>query len=149
MLFLLLNGEKPLRDLQDIAEKTGIKSAQILLEIEPQIKTVHYEISSSNFDASTLSQVCHLCQKLNQLLTQLLFYAPQLPNSLKARLIYVTGPLDEGLTGDVMAVLTLIQVALKTGDALPATLPVPLSVRSIELMKARISNGREDVAVSS
>lgn len=82
---------------------------------------------------------------INQCLSQLLVYSSSLPHDLKERFARLSGALDDRLIGDLMAVLTLVEQSLKTGDPLPAVLPVPLIARCVRLdrafSKAEAGNG--------
>ncbi|KAK5019067.1 hypothetical protein LTR60_001247 [Cryomyces antarcticus] len=63
---------------------------------------------------------------INQNISQLFNCAISPPEDLKARFARFTGALDERFVGDTMAVLSLVEQALKTGDPLLAVLPTPL-----------------------
>lgn len=77
--------------------------------------------------------ICHLSISINQNITQLLMYTTRLPNKLRTRFVQNSGATDENFIGDLMAVLTLVQQSLRTGDTLPAILPTPLLGRSFRI----------------
>jgi hypothetical protein len=73
---------------------------------------------------------------INQSLSQQLVYSSLLPRDLKEMFTRLSGALDERVIGDLMAVLTLVEQSLKTGDPLPAVLPVLLTARCVGLNRA-------------
>ncbi|KAK4937412.1 hypothetical protein LTR10_021949 [Elasticomyces elasticus] len=122
--------------LQETFEKQTLANAEALGAIAGPIGMLKFEFSSSNFDAETLTHVTRLCMTINQSLMQMMLYATLLSPDLKARFARLSSALDDRFTGDLMAVLTLAEQSLKTGDALPAILPVPLIARCEGLNKA-------------
>ncbi|KAI6782663.1 uncharacterized protein J7T54_003676 [Emericellopsis cladophorae] len=62
-----------------------------------------------------------------------------MPNELQERFSQITGFQEERTIGDVMAVLSLVELALRTGSALPERLPTPLVMRFYE--SRRLKNG--------
>lgn len=136
----------PPTDFRKAVEKTAVEQAEILLGIEPQVKLTKFEFSTSNINANTLSLVCHLCMNLNQYITQLSMHTAGLSEELRERFFQSTGAADERLVADIMAVLTLVQHALKNGDALPAILPVPLMETRVTSMKQKMEEMRIDLA---
>jgi Aromatic acid exporter family member 2 len=124
---------RPQDDLKKIFEPQTLATAEILSSIVGPIGLLTFEFSSSNFDSATLSHVRDLCVIINENLSQLLSYSAALPNNLKARFMRFSGALDHKMTGDIMAVLTLVEQSLISNDPLPALLPVPLTSRCIEL----------------
>jgi len=140
--------KNPASDLLKVAEKEALASSDVLLSIIGPIQLVRLEFSRDPFDAKTLASVCHLCMTLNQNVTQLL-YTTRLPETLRFRFASGTGALDERLVADVMAVLTLVQLSLKTGEPLPAVLPTPLLARCFGLTRSRIEHDiTQDVIVT-
>ncbi|RFU27987.1 hypothetical protein B7463_g8350, partial [Scytalidium lignicola] len=135
------NWADPPPDLHEIAEREALATGEILLSIVGPIKLTRLEFSTSNFDVDTLSQVCHLCMVLNHSITQLLLYTTRLPEQLKTRIIPSTGAVDTDLIVELMAVLSLVQQALKSGDPLPAVLPTPLFTRSIGSARHNVKQG--------
>jgi hypothetical protein len=139
------NCRTPLPDLKEVTEKTALATSEILMALEPQIKLSKFEFSTSNINEKTLSYVCAICAELNEAMTELTLLAPTLDDKLKEQFITVTGCLEERLFADIMAVLTLVQQALKSGDPLPEILPV-LSVNRQSALLQRIkikANGEE------
>lgn len=67
-----------------------------------------------------------ICQEINWALGRLLFLSVSLPGELQDRLARLVGILDHQNVGDIMAVLSMVEQALKTGSALPEVLPTPL-----------------------
>jgi hypothetical protein len=132
----------PASDLMEVAEREALAIGEVLFSIAGPIKLTKLEFSTSNIDADTLSQACQLCIAMNQSITQLLLYTARLSPELKMTIIFPTGAADKDLVIELMAVLTLVQQALKTGDPLPAMLHTPLSAKSIEIARRRV-NGRE------
>ncbi|KAL2352925.1 hypothetical protein BJ546DRAFT_1097592 [Cryomyces antarcticus] len=112
------------RDLT--AEKSTIEIAEALSSLAGPFGLLRFEFSSSNFYSKTLGQVMSLCMAINQNISQLFNCAISPPEDLKARFARFTGALDERFVGDTMAVLSLVEQALKTGDPLLAVLPTPL-----------------------
>lgn len=132
-------------DMQETSEKNTLANYKTLAEIAGPINLLKFEFSSSNFDAATLTHVVNLCMTINQCLSQLMVYSKALPQDLKDRFARLSGALDDRIIGDLMAVLTLVEQSLKTGDPLPAVLPVPLIARCANLdrafSKAEAGNG--------
>lgn len=112
------NWRDPPEDFQEIIEKEGITSGVTLLESIQPIKLTKYEFSRSNIGSSTLSDAVQLCRKLNQATTQLLLYTFKLPIDLRERFIQRSGATDESLMSNLMAVITLVQQSLISGDPL-------------------------------
>jgi hypothetical protein len=124
-----------------VAERETLAIGEVLFSIAGPIKLTRLEFSTSNINADTLSQVCQLCMVMNQNITQLLLYTARLSPELKMRIISPTGASDKDLVIELMAVLTLVQQALKTGDPLPAMLHTPLFAKSIEIARRRVNGG--------
>ncbi|KAK5020073.1 hypothetical protein LTR60_000866 [Cryomyces antarcticus] len=103
-----------------------IEIAEALSSLAGPFGLLRFEFSSSNFYSKTLGQVMSLCMAINQNISQLFNCAISPPEDLKARFARFTGALDERFVGDTMAVLSLVEQALKTGDPLLAVLPTPL-----------------------
>lgn len=103
-----------------------------LSALDGPVALLRLEFSSSPFDSDRLGQVKSLCQELNQHLGRLLYLSASLPEHLQSRLARRVGLLDHRNIGDVMAVLGVVEQALKTGDPLPEVLPTPLLKRCME-----------------
>jgi Aromatic acid exporter family member 2/Fusaric acid resistance protein-like len=131
----------PAPHLTEVAERETLAIGEVLFSIAGPIKLTRLEFSTSNINADTLSQVCQLCMVMNQNITQLLLYTARLSPELKMRIISPTGASDKDLVIELMAVLTLVQQALKTGDPLPAMLHTPLFAKSIEIARRRVNGG--------
>lgn len=63
---------------------------------------------------------------MNQSLGRLLMLSSTLPKDLQDRFTATVGFLDDHVIGDVMAVLSVVALSLKTGAAMPERLPAPL-----------------------
>jgi hypothetical protein len=127
----------PHDDLSAVAEKHTIQNAETLAELSGSIALLRFEFSSSSFDSEVLTKVVAICVTINQSIAQLLVTSTKLPQDLKDRFAQFSGAFDEKVIGDLMAVLGLIQQALKTGDPLPAVLPVPLVGRAFGAYRGR------------
>jgi hypothetical protein len=120
----------PPSDFVEVVEKEAIANGEILTSMEAPIKLTKYEFSTSNFEAKTLSQTLQLCMSINHNITQLLLSTARLPVDMRSRFLQNSNAANENLIADVMAVLTLLQQSLRSGDPLPALLPTPLLGRS-------------------
>lgn len=136
---LVANWDAPASDLSDIAQAEALATTQLLLSIAGPIKLTKFEFSTSNIDSETLSFICKMCISLNQATTQLLISAATLSTSLRERFSQLSSAFDERLIGDLMAVLTLVQQSLRTGEPLPAILPTPLLARSFDYSRQKLS----------
>jgi hypothetical protein len=138
-------------DLKETSEKQILTNSETLGAIAGLIGLLKLEFSSSNFDAETLTHVTNLCMTINQSLSQLLVYSNVLPQDQKERFARQTGALDERIIGDLMAVLTLVEQSLKTGDPLPAVLPVPLIARCVRLNRGstRAEAGQRTLSIDT
>lgn len=123
---------QPDRDEGLVAESLAMDLAQTLSALDGPVALLRLEFSSSPFDSDRLGQVKSLCQELNQHLGRLLYLSASLPEHLQSRLARRVGLLDHRNIGDVMAVLGVVEQALKTGDPLPEVLPTPLLKRCME-----------------
>lgn len=124
-------------------EKTTIQLAETLSALAPSIGMLRFEFSSSAFDALTCGQIKQNCDLINESLARLHMRGSLLPTDMRMRFARTTGLLDHQTIGDVMAVLSIIEQALKTGDPLPARLPTPLANRCISF---RRTEGLEDLS---
>lgn len=109
-----------------VAGKISIQVDELLASLDGSIAVLHLEFSSSPFDRQSLAQVKSICQEINWALARLLFLSVSLPVELQDRLARLAGILDHRNIGDIMAVLSMVEQALKTGNALPEVLPTPL-----------------------
>lgn len=109
-----------------VAGKVSLEVDELLASLDSSIAFLRLEISGSPFDSQSLSQVKYMCQEINWALGRLLFLSTSLPVELQDRLGCLVGILDHRNIGDIMAVLTMVEQALKTGNALPEVLPTPL-----------------------
>lgn len=66
---------------------------------------------------------------------QLHAYTARLPPALRQQFAKASGMLDDGVVGEVVAVLSLVGQTLKTGDALPAVLRPRMAERMVERMQ--------------
>ncbi|KAH8433160.1 aromatic acid exporter family protein [Aspergillus melleus] len=123
-------------DGQALAEPISLRMAESLVMLDGPVQLLRYEFSSSRFDSDTMDQVKRLCHGLNRNLGRLLYLSASLPREYRDRLAKLTGLLDHRCIGEVMAVLSVCEQALKTGDAPPELLPTPLVQRSMEYWRA-------------
>ncbi|KAJ5177104.1 uncharacterized protein N7482_002981 [Penicillium canariense] len=129
---LLSCWNQPDRDEGLMAEQLALDLADALSALDGPVALLRLEFSSSPFDSDTLGQVKSLCHGMNQHLARLLFLSASLPEQFQDSLARRTGLLDHRSIGDVMAVLGILEQALKTGDPLPEVLPTPLLKRCYE-----------------
>ncbi|OOQ91162.1 hypothetical protein PEBR_01212 [Penicillium brasilianum] len=123
---------QPDRDEGLMAEQLALDLAEALSALDGPVALLRLEFSSSPFDSDTLAQVKTLCHELNQYLGRLLYLSASLPEHFQGLLARRIGLLDHRNIGDVMAVLGIVEQALKTGDPLPEVLPTPLLKRCYE-----------------
>jgi hypothetical protein len=115
-----------------VSQQLSIEVAAIFASLDRPIALLRLEFSSSPFDSKTLSQVKSLSQDINQALGRLLYLSASLPLELQERHSLTLGMLDHHNIGDIMAVLSVIEQSLRTGNALPEVLPNPLLRRCYE-----------------
>ncbi|KAL4732061.1 hypothetical protein ACLX1H_001068 [Fusarium chlamydosporum] len=120
-----------------VAENISIEVAEVLLALSPSIALLKGELSFGPFDQSVLQRTKEQCQYMNQALGGLLNLASTLPKELQDRLVRVAGILDDRSIGDIMAVLAVIEQALRTGSPLPERLPAPLIRRATDLVQSQ------------
>ncbi|KAH7123504.1 hypothetical protein B0J13DRAFT_154901 [Dactylonectria estremocensis] len=137
------NWKDPASDLREVVEEEGLGVAEGLLSIAGPIKLTVFEFSSSNFDSNTLSKVCNLCMLLNQCVTQMLLYTADLTEEQRAWIIPSTGAIRESFIAELMAVLSLVQQTLKSGDPLPAILPTPLFAKAVAVAREPFQEGAD------
>lgn len=125
------------RESRKFAEKISIGLAETLSSLEGPIGLLQFEFSSSAFDSKSLGQVKALCDEMNQNVGRMLYLCASLPVYLQNRLARSAGLVDHRTIGDTMAVLGVVEQALKTGDALPEVLPTPLLKRCLESWNSR------------
>lgn len=125
------------RALASVAENVSIEVAEVLLALSPSIALLKGELSFGPFDQHVLQRTKEQCQFINQALGGLLNLASTLPKKLQDRLTHVAGILDDRSIGDIMAVLAVIEQALRTGSPLPERLPVPLIRRAMDLVESQ------------
>lgn len=135
---------KPDREEGLVAEDLAFNLAESLSALDGPIAVLKVEFSGSQFDSERLGQIKSLCQDLNQHLARLLNLSASLPERFQSHLAQRAGMLDHRHIGDVMAVLNVVDQALKTGDPLPEVLPTPLLKRCLEFW----STHRADVSLS-
>lgn len=119
-----------------VAVQISLSVAESLLSLQGPISLLKLEVSMGPFDQGTLCEVQRLCQGVNQTLGRLLNLSGTLPIGLQTRLVHTMGILNDNMIANVMAVLGVIEQALKTGDALPERLPTPLLNRCYEMWYA-------------
>ena len=135
---LASNWTDPPLDLRELAEREAMNSDEALLSITGPITLTAFEFSTSNFNAASLGQICHLSISLNHSITQLLLCAVDMPPQLRATIIPSTGAVNEHLVSELMAVLSLAQQTLKSSDPLPALLPTPLFRKAISFARQQV-----------
>lgn len=112
--------------LSAVAEQISLDVAEVLLSLDGAINLLKVEASFGPFDQHVLKETQKLCLAMNQSLGRLLDLSSTLPKELQDRFTNVVGFLDDHVIGDVMAVLGVTGLALKTGTPLPERLPAPL-----------------------
>ncbi|KAJ9653803.1 hypothetical protein H2201_009098, partial [Coniosporium apollinis] len=109
-----------------IAESATVATAESITHLEEILGQIRFEFSDSPFPPSTCAKVKVLCERISEHQGQLVIRTSQLSPYLRARFERTTGILNHDTIGDVMAVLSVIEQALKTGDPIPSLLPTPL-----------------------
>ncbi|KAJ5833580.1 hypothetical protein N7474_001891 [Penicillium riverlandense] len=120
-----------------VAEKIALDLGEKLNSLNGPIGMLRFEFSGSPFDSDRLAQVKTLSEDMNRSVARLLYLSASLPEYLQARLSRYVGLLDHRNIGDIMAVLGVVEQALKTGDPLPEVLPTPLLKRCYEFWQSR------------
>lgn len=120
-----------------VAEKISLEIAETLTSLNGPIAMLKFEVSLGPFDHHVLAQMKKLCQNMNLALTRLLMLSTSLPLEFQQRLVSTAGILDDHAVGDIMAVLSVIEQALRSGLPLPERLPTPLVKRCHESWHAR------------
>lgn len=136
-------------DLRPVAERHTLATSEMLEEAVQGISMLKWEIlSDSEYDTVTLGRIAELIMTINDALSELLVATsdPSLPPTLRARFTRTSGVLDEVFIGDVMAVLTMVEHALRTSEPLPAVLPGPMLAR---LHQRGQKAGGEDLNVNA
>ncbi|OJJ48234.1 hypothetical protein ASPZODRAFT_62480 [Penicilliopsis zonata CBS 506.65] len=134
---LLSCWNRPDRKIGIVAEKITLALDEALVPLTGPITMLKYEFSSSPFDSQSLNQVKTLCHVMNYTLGRLLYLSASLPTKMQERIQAIVGILDHTNIGDVMAVLSVVEQSLKTGDPLPEALPTPLAKRCYVYWKSR------------
>ncbi|KAL7947902.1 hypothetical protein V8C42DRAFT_316069 [Trichoderma barbatum] len=107
-------------------EDLTLEVAEILSSLNGSLALLKADFSAGPFDQAVLRQTQEQCQNMNQALGRLLYLSTTLPREFQERLVTALGILDDGAIGNVMAVLAIVEQALRTGSPLPERLPVPL-----------------------
>lgn len=123
--------------LEAVAEQISIEVAENLMSLNGSIAILKGELSFGQFNSEVLKKTQQQCQFLNQAIGGLLHLATALPKELQDRLVFMVGILDDRAIGDIMAVLGIIEQALRTGSPLPERLPAPLVKRLFETYQNR------------
>ncbi|KAF4458893.1 hypothetical protein FALBO_14369 [Fusarium albosuccineum] len=118
--------------LAAVAGQISIEVGEILVSLNPSIALLKGELTFGPFDQKVLGQTQEQCQYMNQALGGLLTLAASLPKEFQERLVNTVGILNDRAIGDIMAVLAIIEQALRTGSPLPERLPAPLVRRAVE-----------------
>ncbi|KAE8381563.1 hypothetical protein BDV26DRAFT_278752 [Aspergillus bertholletiae] len=114
------------------AEKIAVEVAETLLSIQGSIGLLKFEMTLGPFHRDALAKMHVLCQDMNQALGRLLILSASLPQPFQERFSRNVGLLNDHTIGDIMAVLSLVEQALKSGLPLPERLPTPLLNRCFE-----------------
>lgn len=117
-------------------EDLTLEVAEVLSSVTGSIAMLKADFSAGPFDQASLHCAQEQCQNMNQALGRLLFLSTTLPKGFQERLVYVLGILDDVAIGNIMAVLTIVEQALRTGTPLPERLPVPLVRTCFESLSA-------------
>jgi hypothetical protein len=112
--------------LSAVAEQISLGVAETLFSLDNALALLKLEPSFSNFDQYTLKETQKLCIAINESLGRLLDLSTSLPKEYQDRFSNVVGFLDDHVIGDIMAVLGVVRLSLKTGASLPERLPAPL-----------------------
>ncbi|OAQ70761.1 protein (fungal and plant) [Pochonia chlamydosporia 170] len=112
--------------LSTVAEQISLDVAETLVSLDGAIALLKMEPSFGHFDQYTLRETQKLCLAMNQCLGRLLDLSSSLPKEHQDRFSNVVGFLDDHVIGDIMAVLGVVRLSLKTGAPLPERLPAPL-----------------------
>ncbi|KAE8317301.1 hypothetical protein BDV41DRAFT_38697 [Aspergillus transmontanensis] len=115
-----------------VAEKIAVEVAETLLSIQGSIGLLKFEMTFGPFHREALANMHVLCQDMNQALSRLLILSTSLPQHLQERVAQNVSLLNDHHIGDIMAVLSVIEQALKSGLPLPERLPTPLVKRCFE-----------------
>ncbi|PHH64676.1 hypothetical protein CDD81_4117 [Ophiocordyceps australis] len=119
-----------------VAEDLALEVSETLLSLNAPITLLKIEPSFGPFDQGNLKATQEQCYYMNQALGRLLGLSASLPRELQQRLVFTAGILDQGIIGDNMGVLGLIEQTLRTGYPLPDMLPTPLVKRFFETWQA-------------
>lgn len=115
----------------------GLHMTDTLAALLPTLGALKFEFSSSPFDQATCMKVKTLCERIVMQLTRLHIRAISMTPRLRHRFLHITGLKDDEMVGSIMATLSVIESALKTGDPLPSRLPTPLSKKCIDRDRAK------------
>ncbi|PHH90257.1 hypothetical protein CDD83_4165 [Cordyceps sp. RAO-2017] len=124
--------------LGSVADQISIEVAETLLGLQGPIALLKIELGGLGpFDQRLLAATQRHCGYMNQALVRLLDLSSALPKEMRDRLVVTAGFVDDRIIGDVMAVLAVVEQALRTGSPLPERLPVPLLSRYYEMWRAQ------------
>ncbi|KAH6607197.1 hypothetical protein Trco_003510 [Trichoderma cornu-damae] len=143
-----------------VIEDLTLEAAEVLSSLNGSIALLKADFDPGPFDQAVLRQTQEHCQNMNQALGRLLYLSNTLPKEFQDRLVTALGMLDDSAIRNVMAVLAIVEQALRTGSPLPERLPVPLvrtcfahaQHHNIELNKSLVRDEnyrRYSVAVTS
>jgi hypothetical protein len=107
-------------------EDLTLEVAEVLSSLNGSIALLKADFSAGPFDQAVLRQTQEQCQSMNQALGRLLYLSATLPKEFQQRLVTALGIFNDGAIGNIMAVLAIVEQALRTGSPLPERLPVPL-----------------------
>lgn len=110
----------------ETAEKISLSVAESLTSLDPSISLLGIEITLGPFDAASLRDIQRLCLTINQALGRLLALSSTLPVDQQDRFALTSGFVDERVMGDIMGILGIVSMSLKTATPLPERLPVPM-----------------------
>jgi hypothetical protein len=123
---------QPDGNICSVAGKVSIDVDQVLASLEDSIAILRLEFSGSPFDSQSLVEMKSICQEMNWALGRLLFLSVSLPVEFQDRIAYLTSILDHHHIGDIITVLSMVEQALKTGNAPLEMLSTPLLNRRHE-----------------
>jgi hypothetical protein len=115
------------------AQEAALAILELLVAVGPTIKSVSMEPSTSPFTAGSLENIHGLLMGITDSLAQMISQYETLPPHFRDRFRSQTAALNEALIADVLAVLHLVEAAIRTGQPLPEIMPTPLIAKSVGL----------------
>ncbi|KAH6718831.1 hypothetical protein BKA61DRAFT_712814, partial [Leptodontidium sp. MPI-SDFR-AT-0119] len=121
--------------LQKHVEETLLSTYETMNELQPMLEILEFEFTSSPFSKSSLMKIAGLTNRINTHLCQFLNAASKLPPTLLKQFQDSMGCKDERVVADIMSVLAIVDLALRTSRPLPAIMPNPLPKRVVMLQR--------------